>query len=241
MTRRLAFFVEGYSEVLFVEKLIQEIAGKNNVTIERGYVKGGKTCPRQLTVINARNSDSGCTYYVLILNCQGDHQVVTRIAEEHGSFSSLGYEKIVGIRDVRPTFEHSDVPRLEMSLNGGFDPSLIPVEVVLSIMEIESVFLSESTHFERVDPALTVDRIASSLGFDPRNEDMQLRPTPADDLAGCYALVGMTYDKIHVQDTIDALDFDRIYLEQVTRFRSIFQLVSNIDAFLSPPIELAAS
>ena len=32
--KRLAFFVEGYTETLFVEKLIEEIAGKNKVIID---------------------------------------------------------------------------------------------------------------------------------------------------------------------------------------------------------------
>ena len=114
--KRLAFFVEGYSEVLFVQRLIEEIAGKNNVTIEHGYIKGGRRSPKQLTVINAQNAISGSQYYVLILNCQGDHQVVTRIIEEHMSFTSNQYEKIIGIRDVRPTFEHSDIPQLSRLL-----------------------------------------------------------------------------------------------------------------------------
>lgn len=240
MMRRLAFFVEGYSEVLFIEKLIEEIAGKNNVTIERGYVKGGKSCPKQLTVINAKSSNSGCAYYVLILNCQGDHQVKTRMMEEHCSFSRLGYEKIIGIRDVRPTFQYSEIPRLEGSLNGGFDAALIPAEIILSVMEIESLFLGETTHFEKVEPALTVEAIKSTLGFDPTIEDMQLRPAPADDLANCYAIVGKVYDKMHVQVTIDALDFDRIYVELPNRFGSLMQLVSNMDVFLSPTEQLAS-
>lgn len=234
--KKLAFFVEGYSEVLFVEKLIGEIAGKNNVTIERGYVRGGKTIPKQLTVITGKSASSACEYYVLILNCQGDHQVATRIAEEHRSFSGMGYEKLIGIRDVRPTFQHSDIPRLEATLRKGIDQSLIPAEIILSIMEIESVFLGEATHFERIDPALTVDAIKSKLGFDPVSGDMELRTEPAADLANCYAIAGKAYTKQLVQDTIDVLDFDRIYLEQPQRFKSLSQLVSHIDSFLSPPV-----
>ena len=237
--RRLAFFVEGTSEVLFIEKLIEEIAGKNNVTIERGYVRGGRTIPKQLTVINAQNANSGCEYYVLILNCQGDHQVATRITEEHCNFSGIGYEKIIGLRDVRPTFQYSEIPRLETTLRNGFDLSLIPVEIILSVMEIESLFLGETTHFVKIDPAITVDAIKSTLGFDPIKDDMQLRAEPAVDLANCYAIAGKTYTKYLVQDTIDALDFDRIYVEQPQRFQSLSRLVSHIDSFLSPPVLLA--
>ncbi len=234
--KRLAFFVEGATEVLFIEKLIQEIAGKNNVTIECGFVKGGKTIPKQLTVINAKSTVSGSEYYVLILNCQGDYQVKTRIAEEHFRFSSQGYEKIIGIRDVRPTFQYFEIPRLKATLHKEFNLSLIPVEIILSVMEIESIFLGETTHFEKIDPTITVEAIQSTLGFNPIIDDMELRSQPASDLANCYAIAGKTYEKNLVKNTIDALDFDRIYLEQIQKFQSLSLLVSNIDSFLSTSV-----
>ena len=231
--KRLAFFVEGYSEVLFVEKLIEEIAGKNNVTIECGFIKGGKNTPKQLTVLNAKNLTSGCEYYVLILNCQGDHQVQTRIIEEHRNLTKVGYEKIIGIRDVRPTFQYSEIPKLRITMQNGLDLSLVPVEIILSVMEIESLFLGETTHFKKIDPAITIDAIKTRFGFDPISDDMELRPKPAADLENCYAIAGKTYAKGLVQDTINALDFDRIYLEQPQRLQSLSRLVSNIDFFLS--------
>lgn len=232
MTKRLAFFVEGYSEVLFVEKLLHEIAGKNNITIERAGIKGGNKFPRQFTIYNATNQVSGIAYYVLIINCQGDKQVKTRMREEHSNFSKGGYEKIIGLRDVFPDFDYADLPKLHVSINRDFDPALIPVEIVLSVMEIEAIFLGESTHFQRIDPALSISSIKSSLGFDPAVDDMELRATAAADLASCYSLVGKTYDKYHVQDTIDALDFADLYLDQPKRFSSLSRLVSNINAFL---------
>ena len=233
--RRIAFFVEGATEVIFIEKLIEEIAGKNNVVVERGFVRGGKTIPKQLTVINAQNVITGCDYYVLILNCQGDHQVAQRIAEEHHNFSNIGYEKIIGLRDVRPVFQHFEIPRLEADFQKRFNLSPILIEIILSTMEIESLFLGEASHFERVDPLITVDAIKSKLGFDPINDDMELRPKPAEDLAGCYAIAGKTYTKYLVQDTINALDFDLIYLEHPKKFQSLSRLMLHIDSFLSPP------
>lgn len=231
--KRIAFFVEGYTELLFVEKLIEEMAGKNNVTIERGLIKGGKSIPRQLTVFNAKNVISGCTYYVLILNCQGDHQVKTRMREEHKNFTDSGYEKIIGIRDVRPDFQHFEIPRLQTTMQCDFDPALIPVEIILSTMEFESLFLGETTHFEKIDPVITVDAVKTKLGFDPISDDMELRLEPATDLANCYAIAGKIYSKERVQDTINALDFDRIYVEQPQRYQSLLRLTSNIDSFLS--------
>ena len=43
---RLAVFVEGYTEVVFVQKLIEEIAGKNNVLIEHRAIRGGSAARR---------------------------------------------------------------------------------------------------------------------------------------------------------------------------------------------------
>lgn len=234
--RRIAFFVEGYSEVLFVEELINEVAGKNNVTIEHGFIKGGKSVPKQLTVINAKNVTSGCEYYVLILNCQGDHQVKSRILEEHINFTSYGYEKIIGIRDVRPTFQHSDIPKLQITMQSGFNSTLIPVEIILSIMEIESLFLGETTHFEKIDSSITVGEVKAKLGIDLLGDDLELRPEPAEDLKNCYAIGGKTYSKDNVQQTIDKLDFDCLYLELPQRFNSLSRLVSNIDSFLSTAV-----
>lgn len=230
--KRLAFFVEGYSELLFVEKLIWKIAGSRVVRIERGSIKGGKTIPKRFEIFTAKNVTSGEEYYVLIVNCQGDSQVKTRMIEEHRSFTSQGYEKIIGLRDVFPDFQHSDIPQLQTRMQQNFDTSLTPAEVILSTMEIESLFLGESTHFEKIDPAITASSIKARLGFDPVSDDMELRPEPAADLANCYAIAGKTYNKYLVKDTIDVLDFDHVYLTQPARFQSLAQLVSNIDNFL---------
>lgn len=230
--KRLAFFVEGYSELLFIEKLIWKIADSKNVTIDRGSIKGGKTIPRLFEIFTATNVTSGDEYYVLIVNCQGDRQVKSRMIEEHKRFTDQGYEKIIGLRDVRPDFQHSDIPRLKTHMQQDFDPSLAPAEVILSTMEIESLFLGEATHFEKIDPAITASSINARLGFDPVSDDMELRPEPAVDLTNCYAIAGKTYNKYLVQDTINVLDFDHIHLVQPARFQSLARLVSNIDNFL---------
>ena len=38
---KMAIFVEGYSEVVFVDRLIEEIAGRNMVLIEWRKISGG--------------------------------------------------------------------------------------------------------------------------------------------------------------------------------------------------------
>lgn len=208
---RLAIFVEGYTEVVFVMKLIEEIAG-NKVQIEHREIRGGTTTKRTMALIKATKPETGLKNFVLLLDCGGDDLVKTRILEEHYNLTKKGYSRIIGIRDVRPTFTHADIPRLEANLLKYVKTSLIPVQFILAIMEIEAWFLAETTHYPKVDPAITVVAIKTKLGFDPENDDMQQRLAPADDLNNCYAIGGKTYVKRGAKNTVNALDYALIYM-----------------------------
>ena len=58
---RLAVFVEGYTEAVFVEKLIEEIAGQNKVLIEHRKIRGGRTTPRRMWALIVRNQPERST------------------------------------------------------------------------------------------------------------------------------------------------------------------------------------
>jgi hypothetical protein len=229
---RLAFFVEGYTELLFVEKLIQEMAGKSNVRIESRRIRGGTTIPRSSIQIKAVQPDTGQRYYVLIVDCGNDKQVKSRIMEEHGNLTRKGYSKIIGLRDVRPDFTYADIRNLESGLRTYIKTKLIPVQFVLAVMEIEAWFLAESSHFARIDPAITVETILATLGFDPVNDDMEKRLTPTEDLNNCYAIAGKQYQK-GASDTVDAIDYNELCLNTINRFSHLKNLVENIEVFLT--------
>ncbi|WLG48622.1 hypothetical protein [Pseudomonas sp. FP1742] len=232
--RRLAFFVEGYSEMLFVERLVVAIAGKNEVRIEEIRIKGGKTVPKSIVTVKAADDDVGQQYYILIVDCGGDHQVRTRLQEEHQNLTDKGYEKIVCVRDVRPSFSRADIPKLYAGLRTGLNTDLTPVDFILSIMEVEAWFLAEFNHYEKIDPSLTPSMVASFLTFDPTTDDPTLRDEPAADLNNCYALVGQAYTKGDVTRTMDALDYAYVYTDLGDRIPEIKRLVAHVDLFLTP-------
>src|SRR4051794_8764885 len=122
---RLTVFVEGATEVVFVEKLVCEIAGEHNVLIESRRITGGSSVRRRSALLKAAKQNTGQKYFVLIVDCCGDHQVKTRILEEHENLTRAGYAKIIGVRDVRPNFTHADIPRLQASLPKYIKTSLI--------------------------------------------------------------------------------------------------------------------
>lgn len=230
---KLAIFVEGYTEIVYVEKLIEEIAGQNKVVIESRRISGGTNVKRKTEIIKAAKPAMGQKYYVLLVDCGGDESVKTRIIEEHDNLTKQGYSRIIGLRDVRPKFTHAEIPKLEMNLPRYIKTSLAPVTFILAIMEIEAWFLAETTHFQRIHPSITIAAIKTTLGFDPQMDDMAQRLTPAEDLNKCYRIGGKTYIKSRAQVTIDALDYALIYMDLRNQITYLGRLIATIDAFLS--------
>lgn len=231
--KKLAIFVEGNTELLFVDTLLNEIVGEHNILIEHRRIRGGKTTRRTMRLIDAISADTGQDYFVLLLDCGGDRLVKDRILEEHENLTKKDYTKIIGIRDVRPEFTRADIPKLESGLRKYIKTSLIPVEFVLSVMEIEAWFLAEFHHYPKIDPAITVAAIRANLGFDPEQDDMSQRSAPADDLDACYGIARKTYTKEDSGVTVAALDYPFLYLELPNKIPYLKTLIDGIDSFLA--------
>ena len=100
-------------------------------------------------------------------------------------------------------------------------------------MEIEAWFLSEHSHFNRIDGNLTPEKIHSTLAFHPENDDMELRETPAEDLNRSYQIAGKSYgkDKNKVERTINALDFSQMYFDP--KPSSLQQLRTELESYFN--------
>jgi len=231
--KKIAFFVEGYTEVVFLEKLIKEIAGAHNVIVRTVEIRGGAKAPISYAAMNAVRAATQEQFYALIFDCGGDTQVATRIKNEHQNLTDSGYSMIIGIRDVFPDFGKAEIPDLETGLKAHLDPALIPVEYVLGVMEVESWFLGEVNHFPLVDAAITVQAVNLKLGIDISIDDLSLRPHPADDMHQAYQIAGRAYAKGQHEITTSRLDYAHIYLTMKNRFTHLDLLVQKIDAFLT--------
>lgn len=229
--RKLAVFVEGKTELKFIERMVLEVAGRHNVLIETREVFGGATVPRSMVTLQSATARNTESYFVLIVNCQGDHQVKTRIVEEHQNLTNTGYEKIIGMRDVFPDFSEAEIPKLRRGLMMYIRGNLIPVEFVLSVMEIEAWFLGELNHFPLIDPALSIDNIRNVTGLD-LHTDLSKRENPASDLKAIYDIAGIEYKK-GAETTLEKLDYAYIYTVLRNRIASIDQLMSSLDKFLT--------
>ena len=68
---KMAIFVEGFTEVVFVERLIREVAEKNAVLIQLRRIVGGTNCPRRNYQIRAEGPQAGQLHFVVIHDCGG--------------------------------------------------------------------------------------------------------------------------------------------------------------------------
>jgi hypothetical protein len=234
--KKLAIFVEGQTERVFIEKLLSEVIGTRHLRIET-YVAagGGSSGARSLQLLGVIDPASGARFLAMIVDCGSDGRVRSDIADRYDKLVAAGYSAIIGIRDVYPDVMYVDIPKLRIGLQLGLKDNPIKVLFVLGVMEIESWFLSEFTHFARLDSRLTPAVILHHLGFNPKTDDMQLRAHPASDLNDAYHIVGRAYDKSRkrIQKTIDLLDYAHLYMAMKGRLPDLDALNASLDQFLS--------
>lgn len=234
--KKLAIFVEGHTEQEFVEKLLREVIGALHLRIESYDAIGGrKPGSRKFQLVHVSDPTSDARYLAMVVDCGADSRVRSDIQERYAGLIAAGFSQIIGVRDVFPDVAFGQIAMLRKGLQVGLPNTPIQVLFVLGVMEIETWFLSEFTHFEKIDAKLTPRVIQKALGFDPVSDDLQLRLNPAADLHAAYQLVGLGYrkSKTEIQRTVNVLDYSRLYLGMTGRLSDLDALNAALDQFLS--------
>jgi hypothetical protein len=234
---KIAIFVEGQTEMLFLDRLIQELADESGLAVEHAEGIGGSARARRIKVLKRISLQAHHKVYVLIVNSAGDSNVKSDIIEQYYSLKRSGYAAIIGLRDVYGQFRYEDVPKLRAALKAGIprEKDGPAVELLLAVMEIEAWFIGEYTHFSRVSPQLTMEKIQYALRFDPARDDLEQRWHPAEDLDRIYKLAGVRYTKqrSNLERTLELLDF-RFFISNVSRrFPDAARLISVLGNQLS--------
>ena len=231
--KKLAFFVEGQTELLFIKKLLLEIAGENNISIEsKKFI--GKKGNKSNYEITASSETSSEKYYALIIDCTGDSRVQSEVIDHHASLVKSGYSMILGLRDLYPK-SYSDLKKVKQAVQWGVPTKTIRPEILLSVMEVETWFLAEHTHLEKIHPSLTLSHIKKKFSIDLAKDNLEKLDAPSKTLHSIYSLVGDGYTKraANAQRTVDLLDYNDIYISLNSRVAHLGYLVERIDSFLS--------
>jgi len=232
--KKLTIFVEGATEVSFVDQLLRQLISARKLCIDHLQATGGSKTPRRLTIVSVTAQSPDQTYYIQIVDSGTDNRVASDIRENYDSLVRSGFEAIIGIRDVHP-LSRADLTKLRAGLRYNVRTKPITVVFVLGVMETEAWFLAEHTHFPKIHPNLTINRIQATLHFDPSTDDMQSRDCPHEDLHNVYALEGLAYRKkrSQIERTVHVLDYERVYFDLVTKFPDVQTLIASLDNFLS--------
>lgn len=232
--KKIAFFVEGQTELIFISKLLIEIAGEKNIVIQQEESKKGRNGTRYFTAIEGVSNITQEKYYALIRNCGSDTTVKSDILDSLKNLFNKEYEKVIGLRDIYPK-PRDEKQKILQGLNYGVPTKYIPVKFILAVMEVEAWFLAETKHFQKLHNRLTVAYIRNNLGIDLSNIDFEKRQHPAKDLNDIYHLVNMAYKKRknNTIRTVEALDYADIYCILPNSLHSLKLLIQEINSFMS--------
>jgi hypothetical protein len=230
--KKLAIFVEGKTEQIFVNKLLREIAGTINISIEIQSQEGRKF----VEVIIKDIETSATKFFVLIYNSGSDIRVASDMKKQYKKLTESGYERIIGLRDIYP-ISIIQKSKLQSELENVLPKGSIPINIVIAVMEVEAWFLAEYNHFLKIDPRLTPEQIQAMFGFNPQTDDMEQRPHPADDMKQIYNYVGKGYNKSEKQlnRLASHLDYEFIYMHLINSVPSLGEFVGYIDKFMISP------
>lgn len=239
--KKIAFYVEGQTELLFMSKLLAEIAGYKKIQIELSQFQGIGRPTRSIVPNTIPHTDTP-QHYALIFDCMNDEGVKSRILDDSTNLFSQGYVQIVGLRDLYPK-QYTDLARFEDNLINGVErngrtiipPLPVRTNIIVAVREVEDWFLSECNHYVCIDISLQ-NSLLLNVGFDTHNGDLTLRAnSAAEDLKSIYSLVGKTYTKkkMHVERTINCLDYANLYLNIREKHPDLDKLITIIDNFLT--------
>jgi hypothetical protein len=180
-----AIFVEGQTELIFVEPLLFKVLGYQGLRIELEEQYGGL-----YHEIGVRGAPPGnACYNVLLVNCACDGKVLSAIEERANKLRNAGYDRILGLRDIhpRPSDELEEIYALTANRLVSMP---LPCKLIIAVREIEAWFIADTEHFVRYNPLLTLAFIQQEIGVDVVQQDVEQIPHPSELLKKIYNLVG---------------------------------------------------
>jgi hypothetical protein len=206
--RRLAVFVEGQTELVFVREFLKQWYVYDASVI-------GFSC---YNLLNNEFRDAEYLYgsedsenYFMLVNVGNDNSVLSKILSRLAYLASQGYQLVIGLRDMyskqyiqdagghvideEVNQKHIDAVRdvLKDTENGE------KVDFHFAIMEVEAWLLGMHDYLLSVDKRLTGDYIKEATGIDLDADPEKTIVHPAVELGRIYDLVGKQYDK-HLSD-----------------------------------------
>jgi hypothetical protein len=232
--KKVAIFVEGQTEQVFVDELVRHIFGNAKVDIEKLQFSG-KEGMRRIRTIRSVDAGSSVKYLFRIYDCHGGGEnstVKSDILEQFPRLKIESFSYIIGIRDVYPL---PDSIKLQTALNRNLpvEPA-IPITIFLAVREIEAWFLAEENHYRLIEGSLTVPHVNSIVGIDITKDSTEAIDHPSLLLKQIYQSVGKNYNKKkrEVERIVYNLDYENLYMRVRTRNDGLNRLLTCMDGLI---------
>jgi len=206
--RKLAVFVEGQTELIFVREFLKQWYGYDS------NIVGFNCCnllANEFRDTSYKYGDENSVNFFFLVNVGNDRSVLSSIIKRMKYLQNKGFQLIVGLRDMYSTQYIKDVGKrtvddnicqqhietvkevLRSTENGAF------VDFHFAIMEVEAWFLAMPGFLEKLDERLTPESVMQEVGVNLDDDPEKTVFHPAAELGKIYSMVGKHYDK-HVSD-----------------------------------------
>ena len=205
--RKIAIFVEGLAEQIFVREMLLRVYGYTNVGIQcyKLHAQRDEKAPYPFPNGGDAGPEEQDNYY-MIVNVEGENMVLSAIKSRITRLQDVGFEKIIGLRDMYCDEYHRHSKRqIDNSVSERFirghdkQIELIPhqelIRFFFAIMEVEAWFLGFEEIFSRIDPKLTTSYIREQTGIDLTNDPETTIYHPAEAIRQIFLLIDKTYKK----------------------------------------------
>lgn len=203
-SRKLAVFVEGQTEQVFVREFLKQWYGYdvNVVGFDCYNLFAKEFCDAEYKY-GSEDSDN----YFMIVNVGNDNSVLSSIIGRLKFLRNKGFQLVVGLRDMYSSQYIKDAQKYEIvdEVSQRHVESVkevlrdiedgVFVDFHFAIMEVEAWFMGMDGFMERLDGRLTQDFVSQNLNISLDDDPEKTVFHPAAELGKMYALVGKQYDK----------------------------------------------
>jgi hypothetical protein len=226
--KKLAIFVEGQTELQFVQRYLEEIANAQNIRF--GLTSYGET----LRTVDLTPASGRERYFALIVDCSNDERVASALQESAERLRMEGYDRAVGLRDLYPR-KATELPVLRAALDNLLRSHEGFLRIFIAIREVEAWFAQEEFHYSNISQSLDKYRLRNELNFDIDTESAEEIPHPARFLDKAYSLVGLRYRKKRHETarTVFSLDYANLYLHVAAVLPSLRAFTDELEDFLA--------
>lgn len=226
---KIAIFVEGQTELIFVRDMLLKVFEYNNIHLEcYNLFTDTKHEKAEYAVLNCE-----AEFCFEINNVGNDNRVLQAILKREQLMWHLGFDRIIGLRDMysrhyKETIAEKGNPNaIDTAINQEFiagsnatirKQAKQPDKIFFhySIMEIEAWILGMYCIFEEFDALLTSEYIKEKLGFDLTEANVaEAFFRPAEVLGNILDLSAEKYEKSKSDINSIAAKIDKIYFQDL--------------------------